>query len=114
MLNFKDSWDERQAKQIQLEEKREKLEQELESKHQRSKELRESHIQTIQQRASEENQKVSEVQFISQLAHENRKLSLQQKLEESEARRNEHLDSIRKKQKDAETEKDNRNGAILF
>ena len=94
--------DERQAKQIQLADKREKLEKELETKHQRSKELRESHIQTIQQRASEENQKVSEVQFISQLAQETRKQSLRQRLEESEARRNEHLESIRQKQKGAE------------
>lgn len=72
----------------------------MHARQQRGESRHEAHLAQIARRASDESSKVSEVRFITSLNEENKKLSLQQKLQDSETRRAERLQSLRLKQKE--------------
>ncbi|CAK9250102.1 unnamed protein product, partial [Sphagnum jensenii] len=72
----------------------------MHARQQRGESRHEAHLAQIARRASDESCKVSEVRFITSLSEENRKLSLQQKLQDSETRRAERLQNLRIKQKE--------------
>ncbi|KAJ7564334.1 hypothetical protein O6H91_02G013300 [Diphasiastrum complanatum] len=77
-----------------------KLREGMHARQQRVESRHEAHLAEIARRASDESSKVSEVRFITSLNEENKKLSLQQKLQDSEVRRAERLQTIRIKQKE--------------
>ncbi|XP_024529909.1 uncharacterized protein LOC9660323 [Selaginella moellendorffii] len=77
-----------------------KLREGMHARQQRGESRHEAHLAQIARRASDESSKVSEVRFITSLNEENKKLSLQQKLQDSEVRRAERLQSLRIKQKE--------------
>jgi hypothetical protein len=72
----------------------------MHARQQRGESRHEAHLAQIARRASDESSKVSEVRFITSLNEENKKLSLQQKLQDSETRRAERLQSLKLKQKE--------------
>ena len=72
----------------------------MHARQQRGESRHEAHLAQIARRASDESSKVSEVRFITSLNEENKKLVLQQKLQDSESRRAERLQSLRLKQKE--------------
>ena len=70
----------------------------------RAESAREAHLLTVVRKATDEARKVGEVQFITSLEAENRKMALQQRLESGEQRRAERLEEIRRRQQEAEQE----------
>lgn len=72
----------------------------MHARQQRGESRHEAHLAQIARRASDESSKVSEVRFITSLNEENKKLVLQQKLQDSESRRAERLQTLRLKQKE--------------
>ncbi|GBG61677.1 hypothetical protein CBR_g23193 [Chara braunii] len=79
--------------------RRRRMREGIHERQQRSESRHEAYLLRIAKRAGDESSKVSEVQFIASLSAENKKLSLQQKLEQSEVRRQKQLESIRQKQR---------------
>lgn len=77
-----------------------KLREGMHARQQRGESRHEAHLAEIARRASDESSKVSEVRFITSLNEENKKLSLRQKLQDSELRRAERLQIIKTKQKE--------------
>ncbi|XP_050378618.1 uncharacterized protein LOC126795930 isoform X2 [Argentina anserina] len=77
-----------------------KLREGMHARHQRSESRHEAHLAQRVKRAGDESIKVKEVQFITSLNEENKKLSLRQKHHDSELRRAEKLQVIRTKQKE--------------
>jgi len=69
------------------EHRRECMTRELHERHQRAEGLHKAHIEGVVQRATAENRKVDEVHFIQSLNNKNRKLCLQQRLNEADERR---------------------------
>ncbi|KAL6761381.1 hypothetical protein V8C86DRAFT_2536804, partial [Haematococcus lacustris] len=93
----------RQLKLASVKESSEKDEERrrMEEKIARSEALRHARLAAVVQRAGEEARKVAEVAFINQMQEEDRKLSLQQKLEEGSARRRGLLDEKLLRRKEA-------------
>ncbi|KAH9331731.1 hypothetical protein KI387_003839, partial [Taxus chinensis] len=77
-----------------------KLREGMYARQQRGESRHEAYLAQIARRASDESNKVSEVRFITSLNEENKKLSLRQKLQDSELRRAERLQNIKIKQKE--------------
>ncbi|MCO5606287.1 hypothetical protein L7F22_060474 [Adiantum nelumboides] len=77
-----------------------KLREGMHARQQRGESRHEAHLAEIARRAGDESSKVSEVRFITSLNEENKKLSLRQKLQDSEIRRAERLQVIKIKQKE--------------
>ncbi|XP_057869266.1 uncharacterized protein LOC131076214 isoform X1 [Cryptomeria japonica] len=77
-----------------------KLREGMHARQQRGESRHEAYLAQISRRASDESNKVSEVRFITSLNEENKKLSLRQKLQDSELRRAERLQNIKIKQKE--------------
>ncbi|KAI5077181.1 hypothetical protein GOP47_0007005 [Adiantum capillus-veneris] len=77
-----------------------KLREGMHARQQRGESRHEAHLAEIARRAGDESSKVSEVRFITSLNEENKKLSLRQKLQDSELRRAERLQIIKIKQKE--------------
>lgn len=77
-----------------------KLREGMHARQQRGESRKEAHLAEIARRASDESSKVSEVRFITSLNEENKKLSLRQRLQDSELRRAERLQIIKIKQKE--------------
>ncbi|KAI5330191.1 hypothetical protein L3X38_029589 [Prunus dulcis] len=77
-----------------------KLREGIYARHQRSESRHEAFLAQVVKRAGDESSKVNEVRFITSLNEENKKLSLRQKLHDSELRRAEKLQVIRTKQKE--------------
>eukprot|EP01018_Ginkgo_biloba_P024852 Gb_27228 [translate_table: standard] len=77
-----------------------KLREGMYARQQRGESRHEAYLAQIARRASDESSKVSEVRFITSLNEENKKLSLRQKLQDSELRRAERLQIIKIKQKE--------------
>lgn len=72
-------------------------------RHQRAESLHQAHINDVVKKASDENLKVDEVVFIQTLDTENRKLSLQQRLDDAEERRQALLKATLEKQKESDS-----------
>ncbi len=68
--------------------------------------LHDQHIQTIKKKAESENSKVPEVAFITKMSQETKKLQIQKKLEESEARRIELLEERKRKLEEKQSKKE--------
>ncbi|KAK9829067.1 hypothetical protein WJX72_003735 [[Myrmecia] bisecta] len=68
----------------------------------RSAELRQAHLAEIRLKAGDETKKVHEVLFITSLQTQDRKLSLQQRLQETEQRRRQQLAKIQQRQRETE------------
>eukprot|EP00899_Mesostigma_viride_P016574 jgi/Mesvir1/24918/Mv16903-RA.1 len=77
-----------------------RVRQAIREKEARSGARHEAHLASISRKAGLESTKVSEVHFITSLVNENKKLSLQQKLEDGEARRLEQLAALRQRQRE--------------
>eukprot|EP00252_Welwitschia_mirabilis_P014058 TRINITY_DN31081_c0_g1_i1.p1 TRINITY_DN31081_c0_g1~~TRINITY_DN31081_c0_g1_i1.p1 ORF type:complete len:1920 (+),score=403.73 TRINITY_DN31081_c0_g1_i1:313-6072(+) len=77
-----------------------KLREGMYARQQRGETRHEAYLAQIARRASDESSKVSEVRFITSLSEENKKLSLRQKLHDSELRRAERLQIMKTKQKE--------------
>ncbi|GAX74408.1 hypothetical protein CEUSTIGMA_g1856.t1 [Chlamydomonas eustigma] len=86
-----------EAVKSMMEERVEQIQQKFEEKIARSAELRQQHLASIVQKAGEEGRKVAEVAFINQLTDEDKKIVLQMKLEEGEARRRERQEEAQAK-----------------
>jgi hypothetical protein len=65
--------------------------QHLQTRHAQSAHRRQLHLQTLVQKANDESEKVKEIKFIKQLEAEDTKFALEERLERSEARRQERL-----------------------
>mmetsp|Transcript_43864 Transcript_43864/g.139784 ORF Transcript_43864/g.139784 Transcript_43864/m.139784 type:complete len:508 (+) Transcript_43864:104-1627(+) len=96
--------EEREAAAEREAERLARLEQELEERHERSRELREAHLATVIKRAGEETRKVNEVIFITNLEAQNKTMWIAEKMKMSEARRQERLKNIQERQKTAAEE----------
>ncbi|GLC40566.1 hypothetical protein PLESTF_001012900 [Pleodorina starrii] len=73
----------------------------VDSKIARSAELRQAHLAERVQKAVEETKKVAEVAFINQMLEQDKKLALQEKLEEGESRRRQALEALQQRGKGA-------------
>ncbi|PON68898.1 S phase cyclin A-associated protein in the endoplasmic reticulum, N-terminal [Parasponia andersonii] len=77
-----------------------KLREGMYARQQRSESRHEAFLAQVVKRAGDESSKVNEVRFITSLNEENKKLSLRQKLHDSELRRAEKLQVMKSKQKE--------------
>ncbi|KXZ55637.1 hypothetical protein GPECTOR_2g1187 [Gonium pectorale] len=73
----------------------------VEEKFARSAELRQAHLAGRVMKAVEETKKVAEVAFINQMLEQDKKLALQEKLEEGEIRRRQALEALQQRSKGA-------------
>ena len=96
----------RQAIRSQQADKLEKKIHEMDQKIQRGRQLRSKHIAAIAGKAKSENMKVNEVIFITNLEAEDKKAALNERMQETEARRQEILAAVveRQRQTDAAIE----------
>ena len=92
----------RQEKRAQLSEQLEKKIQDMDNKLQRGRELRDRHIAAIADKAKSENIKVVEIMNSASLEAEDKRNALHQRMQETEARRQEILAAVVMKQKLAE------------
>ncbi|KAE8693946.1 Detected protein of unknown function [Hibiscus syriacus] len=77
-----------------------KLREGMYSRQQRSESRHEAFLAEVVRRAGDESSKVNEVRFITSLNEENKKITLRQKLQDSELRRAEKLQVMKSKQKE--------------
>ena len=96
----------RQAIRSQQADKLEKKIQDMDQKIQRGRQLRDKHIAAIAGKAKSENMKVNEVIFITSLEAEDKRSALNERMQETEARRQEILAAVveRQRQTDAAIE----------
>ncbi|GLI68003.1 hypothetical protein VaNZ11_012325 [Volvox africanus] len=91
----------RQTVKSMLEERAGAIAAKVDSKIARSAELRQAHLAERVQKAVEETKKVAEVAFINQMLEQDKKLALQEKLEEGESRRRQALEALQQRGKGA-------------
>mmetsp|Transcript_21231 Transcript_21231/g.59005 ORF Transcript_21231/g.59005 Transcript_21231/m.59005 type:complete len:1188 (+) Transcript_21231:285-3848(+) len=78
------------------------LVQDISERHQRSAAQRLAHLDKVSRKAGDQVKKVREVAFIQELTKQDRKMEIQERLEEGEARRQERLAAVRERQKDTD------------